>query len=37
MNNNADKEIEYLNKAIEFANKQNEKKLIQNKLEKASR
>jgi RNA polymerase sigma-70 factor (ECF subfamily) len=35
MNNNIDKEIEYLNKAIEFANKENEKELINNKLEKA--
>ncbi|MDN5205507.1 sigma-70 family RNA polymerase sigma factor [Fulvivirgaceae bacterium BMA10] len=37
MNNNIDKEIEYLNKAIEFANKENEKELINDKLEKASR
>ncbi|TRX58835.1 sigma-70 family RNA polymerase sigma factor [Fulvivirga sp. M361] len=37
MNNNSDKETEYLNKAIEFATKENEKELINNKLEKASR
>ena len=37
MNNNIGKEIEYLNKAIEFANKENEKELINSKLKKASR
>ncbi len=37
MNNNIEKETEYLNKAIEFATKENEKELINNKLEKAGR
>ena len=37
MNNNIEKETEYLNKAIEFATKENEKDLINNKLEKAGR
>ncbi len=37
MNNNIDKEVEYLNKAIEFANKENEKELINNKLKKVNR
>ena len=35
MNNNTDKEISYLNKAFKLAGKENEKKLIQRKLEKA--
>ncbi|UJH67910.1 RNA polymerase sigma factor [Allomuricauda sp. SCSIO 65647] len=35
MNNTIDKEIEYLDKAIEFANKECEKELIKSKLEKA--
>ena len=37
INNNTDKEMEYLNKAIEFANKENEKELIHYKLKKVSR
>ncbi len=37
MNNNIEKEIEYLNVAIEFANKKNEKELIKHRLEKANR
>ncbi len=37
MHNNINKEIEYLNKAIEFANKKNEKELINDRLEKARR
>ncbi len=35
MNNNYDKEKEYLNKAIKFANKEDEKALINRKLQKA--
>ncbi|WP_422083807.1 RNA polymerase sigma factor [Ulvibacterium sp.] len=35
MNETIDKEIEYLGKAIKFANKENEKELIKDKLEKA--
>lgn len=37
MDNNIEKEIEYLNVAIRMANKKNEKELIKDKLEKASR
>ncbi|MCL6294545.1 RNA polymerase sigma factor [Jejuia spongiicola] len=37
MNNDTEKEIEYLNNAIGLANKKNEKELIKDKLEKASR
>ncbi len=36
MNNNIEKEIEYLNVAIGFANKKSEKELIKHRLEKAS-
>lgn len=37
MNNNIEKEIEYLNNAIGLTNKKNEKELIKDKLEKANR
>ncbi len=37
MNNNVEKEIEYLNIAIGFVNKKSEKELIKHRLEKASR
>ena len=37
MNNNTDKEAHYLNQALQFANKENERKLILKKLEKVSR
>jgi RNA polymerase sigma-70 factor (ECF subfamily) len=37
MNNDIEKEIEYLNVAIGFANKKNEKELIKHRLEKATR